>query len=154
MIRYKNIEVTIGLFMILAFTALIFVTVQTTSFSMENKDSSYFLRAKFDDASGLRKKAPVRIAGVKIGEIQHIKLDETTYQADTQVIIYDKNVQIPQDSSISILTEGILGSKYVQISPGYDEAMLKDGDTIAKTYSGIILENILSQAITAFTSKE
>ncbi len=154
MIRYKNIEITIGIFMMLAFTALLFVTVQTTSFSIESKNRSYSLTASFDDASGLRKKAPVRIAGVKIGELQAITLDEETYQAITQVIIYDKTVKIPQDSSISILTEGILGSKYVQITPGYSEKMLTNGDTIEKTYSGIILENILSQALAAFTTKE
>lgn len=154
MIRYKNIEITIGIFMMLAFTALLFVTVQTTSFSIESKNRSYSLTARFDDATGLRKKAPVRIAGVKIGELQAITLDDETYQAITQVIIYDKKVKIPQDSSISILTEGILGSKYVQITPGYSEKMLGNGDSIEKTYSGIILENILSQALAAFTTKE
>ena len=140
--------------MMLAFTALLFVTVQTTSFSIENKNRSYSLTAKFDDATGLRKKAPVRIAGVKIGELQAIVLDDDTYQAITQIIIYDKKVKIPQDSAISILTEGILGSKYVQINPGFSDQMLENGDHIDKTYSGIILENILSQALAAFTTKE
>ena len=140
--------------MMLAFTALLFVTVQTTSFSIENKNRSYSLTAKFDAATGLRKKAPVRIAGVKIGELQAIVLDDDTYQAITQIIIYDKKVKIPQDSAISILTEGILGSKYVQINPGFSDQMLENGDHIDKTYSGIILENILSQALAAFTTKE
>lgn len=154
MIRYKSTEITVGMFIILAFTCLLFVTVQTTSFSIEGKNDSYILKASFENVSGLKNKAPVRIAGVKIGEVSNIVLNIETYQADTDILIYNKNTNIPIDSSISILTEGLLGAKYASINPGYGEKSLTPNSEIQKTYSGVVLESIISKALAAFTSKE
>ena len=154
MIRHKNIEVTIGMFILLAFTALIFVIVQTTSFNIESRGQRYELIADFEDATGLKPKAPIRIAGVKIGEVKDVSLDTETYRAKTTLLIFNKDIHIPKDSSISILTEGILGAKYTQITPGFEEDALQNQDVITKTYSGIILENILGQAINSLSSKD
>ena len=154
MIRHKNIEVTIGMFILLAFTALIFVIVQTTSFNIESRGQRYELIADFEDATGLKPKAPIRIAGVKIGEVKDVSLDTETYRAKTTLLIFNKDIHIPKDSSISILTEGILGAKYTQITPGFEEDTLQNQDVITKTYSGIILENILGQAINSLSSKD
>ena len=154
MIRHKNIEVTIGMFILLAFTALIFVIVQTTSFNIESRGQRYELIADFEDATGLKPKAPIRIAGVKIGEVKDVSLDKETFRAKTTLLIFNKDIHIPKDSSISILTEGILGAKYTQITPGFEEDALQNQDVITKTYSGIILENILGQAINSLSSKD
>ncbi|MEC8063335.1 MAG: outer membrane lipid asymmetry maintenance protein MlaD [Pseudomonadota bacterium] len=154
MIRHKNMEITIGMFTMLALTSLLFLIVQTTSFSTDTKGLRYHILADFDDATGLKPKAPVRIAGVKVGEVRSVNLEKDTYFAQVDIIIYDKGFKIPRDSTISILTEGILGSKYAQIKPGFDEKMLHNGDKIAKTYSGIILENLIGQAIGALTNKD
>ena len=75
-------------------SSLDFVTIQTTSFSIEGKNDSYILKASFENVSGLKNKAPVRIAGVKIGEVSNIVLNIETYQADTDILIYNKNTKV------------------------------------------------------------
>ena len=126
MLREKNSELTVGIFILIAFFALLFVTVQTTSLNFKTNSDSIRLNASFSNINGLRQKAPVRIAGVKIGEVSQIKLNSKTYQADITIVIYNDKVQIPTDSVISILTEGVVGSKFISIDPGYDEEYLKN----------------------------
>ena len=153
MLREKNSELSVGLFMLIAFFALLFVTVQTSSLNFKNQSAAYSLSASFIDINGLRAKAPVRIAGVKIGEVQSIVLNKSTYQADINVTIYSKQVEIPKDSTISILTEGVVGSKFISIEPGFDNTMLTNNSVIEKTKPSLSVEQVINQAIAAFTSQ-
>ena len=154
MLREKNSELSVGLFVLLSFFALLFVTVQTTSLNFKNNSGSYRLNASFSDINGLSVKAPVRIAGVKIGEISQINLNHETYQADVSLIIYDSNIKIPKDSVMSILTEGVVGSKFVSIEPGFDAEMLTNDGTIGKTKPSLAIEQVINEAIAIFATKE
>ena len=154
MLREKNSELTVGIFILIAFFALLFVTVQTTSLNFKSNSDSIRLNASFSNINGLRQKAPVRIAGVKIGEVSQIKLNSKTYQADITIVIYNDKVQIPTDSVISILTEGVVGSKFISIDPGYDEEYLKNGQSIDKTKPSLAIEEVINEAIAIFATKE
>ena len=154
MAREKNSELSVGLFILIAFFALLFVTVQTSSLNFKSQHDAYSLRANFTDINGLRIKAPVRIAGVKIGEVTTIKLNQETYQADIAIVIYDSHIQIPKDSMISIMTEGVVGSKYIAIEPGFENIMLTNDSVIEKSKPSLSVEQVINQAIAAFTAKE
>ena len=154
MAREKNSELSVGLFILIAFFALLFVTVQTSSLNFKSQQDAYKLRASFTDINGLRIKAPVRIAGVKIGEVTTIKLNQETYQADIAIVIYDSQIQNPKDSMISIMTEGVVGSKYIAIEPGFENNMLTNDSVIEKSKPSLSVEQVISQAIAAFTAKE
>ena len=152
MAREKNSELSVGLFILVAFFALLFVTVQTSSLNFKSQQDAYKLRASFTDINGLRIKAPVRIAGV--GEVTTIKLNQETYQADIAIVIYDSHIQIPKDSMISIMTEGVVGSKYIAIEPGFENTMLTNDNVIEKSIPSLSVEQVINQAIAAFTAKE
>lgn len=154
MLREKNSEISVGLFIVLAFFALLFVTVQTTSLNFKNRSNSYRLHASFSDISGLRAKAPVRIAGVKVGEITQIKLNRESFQADVTFVIYDEKLKIPKDSIISILTEGVVGSKFAAIDPGFENEALSNGETLEKSKPSLALEQVINEAIAIFATKE
>ncbi len=154
MLREKNSEFSVGLFVLLAFFALLFVTIQTTSFNFKPSNTAYELKASFADINGLSPKAPVRIAGVKIGEITNIALNPETYQADVTLMIYSQSVQIPVDSIISIFTEGVVGSKFASIEPGFENEMLKNNGVIAKSKPSYAIEQVINEAIAMFATKE
>ena len=154
MLREKNSELSVGLFILIAFFALLFVTIQTTSLNFKANSNSYKLNASFTDINGLRAKAPVRIAGVKIGEVTQINLNSNTYQADIGLVIYNEKIKIPKDSVISILTEGVVGSKFISIDPGFDEEYLKNGQCIDKSKPSLAIEQVINEAIAIFATKE
>lgn len=154
MVREKNYELSVGLFILVAFFALLFVTIQTSSLNFKNSAKSYRLHASFSDINGLRSKAPVRIAGVKIGEVTKISLNNTSYQADINFIIYSDKVKIPKDSLISILTEGVVGSKFVSIEPGFDDESLTNGQAIERSKPSLAIEKVINEAIAIFATKE
>ena len=154
MLRDTNSEFSVGLFVLLAFFALLFVTIQTTTLNFSQSNSSYNLNASFTDINGLSTKAPVRIAGVKIGEVTEIMLNPETYQADVKLVIYSDVTKIPTDSVISIFTEGVVGSKFAAIDPGFETDMLKDNGLIAKTKPSYAIEQVINEAIAMFATKE
>ncbi len=154
MTRYKNIEITIGLFFILALSALLFITVHTTNFNLKTQSDNYKLRANFENINGLSVQAPIRIGGVKIGEVDRITLNPDNYLAEVSLIIFNKEIEIPDDSSISILTEGLLGNKYAAITPGFSDIALQNNEFIKKTYPAIVFERVLGQAISYISSKQ
>ena len=96
----------------------------------------------------------MRIAGVKIGEVTNIELNPETYQADVTLMIYSQSVQIPVDSIISIFTEGVVGSKFASIEPGFENEMLKNNAVIAKTKPSYAIEQVINEAIAMFATKE
>lgn len=108
------------------------------------------LHAKFDEIAGLYVKAPVKIAGVKVGIVQAIGLESGTYRALVALDV-DQSVAIPVDSIVKIYTEGVLGSKYLAIIPGYDDKMMVDGGVFAQAESSVILEGLIAQFVDAFS---
>jgi phospholipid/cholesterol/gamma-HCH transport system substrate-binding protein len=100
--------------------------------------------ALFDQVAGLKPRSPVEIAGVRVGQVSGIRLDGETYQARVDLDL-DKALQLPVDSSAAIVTAGILGDRYVQLTPGAEEAVLQPGERIAFTESAVVLERLIGK---------
>ena len=139
----KIIETMVGFFMLLGIIGLAVLAFQVSGVRQYTPGRTYHITASFDTIGGLRIRAPLRIAGVRIGEVSDISLDPKTYRAKVGFVISENDNNIPADSSLSILTEGLLGTNYVGLTPGFDNKMLKDGDVIQETHPAIILESLI-----------
>ena len=138
----KNIvETLIGA--VVLFVAVFFLLFAYKSSNISNGDG-YAITAKFDNASGVSLGSDVRIGGIKVGVVSTLGLDKTTYQALVTMQIH-KTTLVPKDSSASIVGDGLLGGKYVQLIPGGDEAMLEAGGTINYTQSAVNLEEMIGK---------
>ncbi|WP_119964434.1 outer membrane lipid asymmetry maintenance protein MlaD [Simplicispira lacusdiani] len=139
----KN-DVWVGLFVLLGAAALLFLSLQAANLLGLNFESGYRVTAKFDNIGGLKPQAAVRSAGVVVGRVESITFDDKTYQARVTLLLQERYA-FPKDSSLKILTSGLLGEQYIGIEAGADEKNLAAGDTIAATQSAIVLENLISQ---------
>lgn len=140
----RNIEILVGLFVLLGMAALVFVALKAANLASFSNGETYSLTARFDNIGGLKPRAPVRSAGVVVGRVKSIALDPKTFQG---VVTLDlqRSYAFPKDSSAKILTAGLLGDQYIGLEPGGDEKNLVAGDTIKQTQSAVVLENLISQ---------
>ena len=113
--------------------------------------AGYDLRASFDHIDGLNEGADVRIAGVKVGSVTGEQIDHSTFQAVVTMKIGD-DIQLPKDTSAEIVSESLLGGKYLSLTPGGDTALLKPGEKITITQSAVSLEQLLGKFIFSVTS--
>jgi phospholipid/cholesterol/gamma-HCH transport system substrate-binding protein len=152
----RNLEIGTGLFVLLGFAALAFLTTQLPSSGLKlgGKKSGYHVLAKFDNVGDLKPGAPVSMAGVNIGEVESIKFDTHDYKAAVSLRIDKSFSEIPDDSDASIQTQGLLGGKYVGIGPGGSETYLKDGSTIPFTQSAIVLESLVNKFFANMASRD
>jgi phospholipid/cholesterol/gamma-HCH transport system substrate-binding protein len=141
----RNIEILVGGFVLLGFVGLVFLALKAANLgTMTSSGGSYLLNARFDNIGGLKAKAAIRTAGVVVGRVENIELDEKTFQARVTIAM-DKRYAFPKDSSLKILTSGLLGEQYVGLEAGADADNLVAGDTIGATQSAVVLENLISQ---------
>jgi phospholipid/cholesterol/gamma-HCH transport system substrate-binding protein len=151
----RSLEIGTGLFVILGLAAIIFLTTQLPASGLKlglGPVPGYDVTAEFDNIGDLKVGAPVRMAGVTIGSVTAIGLDNQSFRADVHLHIYPQFSQIPQDSYASIETEGLLGGQYVAISPGGLDTYLKQGSQILQTQSAIVLENLINKFFANFSS--
>ena len=137
-------DVWVGLFVILGAVAILFLALKAGNLLSLSFDSGYTVTARFNNIGGLKVRAAVKSAGVVVGRVEKISFDDKSYQADVELNL-DRHYQFPKDSSVRILTAGLLGEQYVGIDPGADTKMLADGDKITDTQSAIVLESLISQ---------
>jgi len=140
----KKIEILVGGFVLLGFAALLFLALKAANLGNFSGDDGYVLQARFDNIGGLKARAPVRSAGVTVGRVTAITLDNKTYQG---VVIMDirRGFEFPKDSLAKILTSGLLGDQYVGLEAGVNDAALAPGATITHTQSALVLENLIGQ---------
>jgi phospholipid/cholesterol/gamma-HCH transport system substrate-binding protein len=141
--RSKN-DVWVGLFVLIGAVAILFLALQSANLLSLNFQSTYKVTAKFDNVGGLKAKAAVRSAGVVVGRVEKILFDDKSFQA-TVYLSMESRYAFPKDSSLKILTSGLLGEQYLGIEAGSEEAILASGDTIASTQSAVVLESLISQ---------
>lgn len=139
-----QIEFTAGLFLLLGIAALIFLALHATD-GGALKDGGYRVVADFSNVGGLKARANVSLGGVSVGSVESIDLDPETFSARVVMIIGDRFRTLPDDTSASILTSGILGDQYIGLEPGGAPDMLKDGDKIMITQSALVLEQLISR---------
>jgi len=137
----------VGLFMLAGIAALSVLAFKVSGFSNFQGHGYYTLTAEFDNIGGLKVRAPVRIAGVTIGRVRGIVLDKISFRAKVLLAIDSVDNNLPTDTAASILTEGILGSNFIGLTPGFEETFLSDGDAITTTHPAIILENLIGQLL-------
>lgn len=140
----SNKDVWVGLFVILGALALLFLALQSANLLTLSFDKGYPVTAKFDNIGTLKPKAAVKSAGVVVGRVDSITFDDKSFQAKVALSM-DKRFTFPKDSSLKILTAGLLGEQYIGIEAGADTANLAAGDTISTTQSAVVLENLISQ---------
>ncbi len=151
----RSLEIGTGLFVILGLAALVFLTTQLPSSGLKlgfGKTPGYDVTAEFDNIGDLKVGAPVRMAGVRIGDVTAIGLDNQSFRANVHLHIYPQFNEIPEDSYASIETEGLLGGQYIGISPGGLSTYLKNGSQILQTQSAIVLENLINKFFANFSS--
>lgn len=151
--KQRYVDISVGLFMLLGLLALLVMAMKVSNISDFMSQKDYAVTADFTDIGGLKVRAPVTVAGVKIGEVTHIELQPGELNAKvTMSLRSDKKIPY-EDSSARILTQGLLGSNYISIVPGFDDEgaknhpYLQNGDVIAKTQEAIILENLIGQLL-------
>lgn len=147
----KGVEVSVGLFILLGIAALLILVFRVSGLWTHTTQPTYAVTAEFNNIGDLKPRAPVTIAGVRIGQVESIRLDNRTFRAVVRLLIDGQEDRIPEDSEASILTAGLLGSNYIEITPGFEEDYLAEGSPIKETHSAIILENMIGQLL--FNSK-
>jgi len=151
----RTLEIGTGLFVLLGIAALIFLTTQLPSsgLKLSAAKSGYHVTANFDNIGDLKVGSPVTMAGVSVGEVESIKFDPKSFQAVVGLRFDNQYNQIPDDSFASIQTQGLLGGKYVGLSPGGADTFLKNGSHIDQTQSAIVLENLINKLFASFANK-
>lgn len=137
-------DVWVGLFVLLGGAAILFLALKSANLLTLSFETGYPVSAKFDNIGGLKPKAAVKSSGVVVGRVETITFDDKSFQAKVAMSM-DKRYTFPKDSSLKILTAGLLGEQYIGIEAGADTANLAAGDTIASTQSAVVLENLISQ---------
>ncbi|MDO8282462.1 MAG: outer membrane lipid asymmetry maintenance protein MlaD [Thermodesulfovibrionia bacterium] len=138
-----SIETIVGIFLVLGLVALAYMSVTLGGVSLFGTDQ-YKVSAQFGNISGLTKDATVEIAGVIVGKVASVSLNGDDYQAKVEMLI-NPNVKLQEDTIASIRTQGIIGDKYVKLSPGASEDLIKDGGEIVETESSLVLEELVSK---------
>jgi phospholipid/cholesterol/gamma-HCH transport system substrate-binding protein len=151
----RGIEIGTGLFVLLGFASLLFLTTQLPSSGLKlaAAKTGYHITAAFDNVGDLKVGSPVTMAGVNLGEVETIHIDWTTYKAVVAMRIDNKFNKIPEDSDASIQTQGLLGGKYIGIGAGGSETFLKEGSQITLTQSALVLENLINKFFSSAASK-
>jgi len=141
--RSKN-DVWVGLLVLIGAAAILFLALQSANLLSLSFQSTYSVTAKFDNIGGLKPQAAVKSAGVVVGRVAAIQFDDKSYQA-TVTLALEQRYAFPKDSSLKILTSGLLGEQYIGMEAGSDDKNLVAGDRVLSTQSAVVLENLISQ---------
>ena len=147
MISRKSLELWVGLFVASGILALAMLAFKVGNLTTTDVKGGYRITAHFDNVGGLKVKAAVTMAGVRIGRVSGIAFDADRYQAVVTMDIDGRYANIPADSTANILTSGLLGDQYIGFEPGGEEAYLKEGDSVLRTQSALVLEKLVGQVI-------
>ena len=152
----RTLEIGTGLFMLLGFAALLFLTTQlpASGLKLRGAKAAYHVTAEFDDIGDLKVGSPVSMSGVRLGEVSGIRFAPKDYKAVVTMRIGLQYQQIPDDSYASIQTQGLLGGKYIGLSPGGSDTYLKDGSHIDQTQSALVLETLINKFFANYASSK
>ncbi|MEE3159561.1 MAG: outer membrane lipid asymmetry maintenance protein MlaD [Pseudomonadota bacterium] len=143
--RMRNVELMVGGFMVMGIVALVLMALRVSGLSMDAAGETYTIKARFENLGGLTDRAKVSLAGVTIGRVTNITLDQVWYAAVVEMEIDKSMDTLPIDTSASILTAGLLGEKYIGLSVGAEIDYMQDGDWVQDTQSAVVLEELISR---------
>lgn len=144
MSRSPTRDLLVGLFVLLGFGAIAYLSLAVGGVSLSRR-GGLTLIASFDELGGLKPRAPVVIAGVKVGQVRTTELGDD-YRARVTLDL-DRTLKIPADTTASIVTAGLLGDRYISLQPGGDPQELPNGGTISFTESAVLLERLLGKIV-------
>ena len=140
-----TMETYVGLFVVAGLAGIFFLAVKMGEVGVF-KPETYTVKARFTSVSGLKTGGVVELAGVKVGKVSNIELDPQAYEAVVYLSL-DSGVELQEDAIASIRTAGIIGDRFVKLSPGGSDLILEDGDEIIETESAISIEELVSKYI-------
>ncbi|MGB9716774.1 MAG: outer membrane lipid asymmetry maintenance protein MlaD [Thermodesulfovibrionales bacterium] len=139
-----DLELAVGFFVLIGMSSLIFLSIKLGRLETIG-GGKYILYAAFENAGGIKPGATVEIAGVEVGRVKSVDIDKD-YRAFISITI-EKDIKIQEDAIASIRTKGLIGEKYIEISPGGSENILPSGGTIKETEPAIDVEKILGKFV-------
>ncbi len=148
----RRLELGVGLFAVLGLGALLMLSMKVSNLSHIFAETGYLVTARFQNIGGLKVKSPVKMAGVRIGRVVAIQLDEQAYQALVTLEIEANYTKIPIDTKASIFTAGLLGEQYIGLKEGYEESYLTENGEIFITQPALVLEQLIGQFLLSFAS--
>ncbi len=139
-------DLLVGVFVLAGLAALAYLSIQLGGATYSGP-GGLRLYASFDEIGGLAPRSPVVIGGVKVGQVKSIELSPNGDFRARVMIDIDQRLKLPDDTSASILTQGVLGSQYIGLEPGGSETVLPDGGEIAYTQSAVVIERLIGRVI-------
>jgi len=141
----RSIEIAVGIFVLIGILCIGYMTVKLGKMEWFGSDH-YAVSARFQSIAGLKTGATVEMAGVKIGKVESIFLDPVQQVAVVKIRIQE-GVELTDDVIASVKTAGMIGDKYIKLSPGGSDIILKSGDMITETESAMDLEDLISKYV-------
>lgn len=138
-------DLLVGVFVLAGFAALAYLSISLGGLTYAGP-GGLVLYATFDEVGGLAARSPVVIGGVRVGEVESIVLDPEEFRARVKLNL-DPDLKLPDDSSASIYTQGVLGDQYVSLQPGASEDLLAPGQEIPFTQSATVLERLIGRLV-------
>lgn len=146
----RKLEFWVGSFVLAGICAILVMIFQVADVKGIGSNDTYLVQAEFDNIGSLKVRSPVKVGGVVVGRVQSIALDTERLLPSVTLAIDSHYNQFPENSSVQILTSGLIGEQYISLIPGFifdDEEMLKDGDRIEDTKSALVLEDLIGQVL-------
>ena len=146
--QMRTVEISVGAFVLAGLLALVVLVIKVSGVTLTMNPDTHRVLAEFDDVAGLRVRAKVSMAGVTIGRVARIDVDPSYGVAIVEMEIDDRSWPLSVDTGARILTEGILGARYIGLMPGADDETLEEGDYITDTQGALVLENLIGDLVT------
>ncbi|KPJ93825.1 MAG: outer membrane lipid asymmetry maintenance protein MlaD [Gammaproteobacteria bacterium SG8_11] len=149
----KMVQMWVGIFVAIGIASLFMLAMKVSNISAFADTEGYELTLNFSNIGGLKVRSPVTMAGVVIGRVSEIGFDKEIYEAEVKVKIENRYDNIPEDTSASIFTSGLLGEQYIGLEPGGSDTFLKEGDRFKLTQSAVVLEQLIGQFLVSKASE-
>lgn len=153
MMHSKTVQIWVGLFVLIGMASLLVLSMKVSNISAFTETEGYEVTAHFENIGGLKVKSPVTMAGVVVGRVSDIGFDSESFEAVVTLKIQHQYNNLPEDTSASIFTAGLLGEQYIGLDAGGAEDSLKAGDEFQLTQSAIVLEQIIGQFLVSQADK-
>ena len=141
--KNTNLELSVGLFMLIGIAALVCLTIQVGTGSLTGGDT-YLIESRFSNAGGLHPGSSVTLAGVTVGCVEDVRMEPSDFSAIVTMRVL-ADLRLPTDTMASIKTTGLIGDKYVSLSPGADDTYMEPGTRITLTESAVDLESLIGK---------
>ena len=149
----KTVQVWVGIFVVAGMASLLMLSMKVSNISAFTETEGYEVKASFENIGGLKVRSPVTMAGVVVGRVSSIGFDPQTFEAVVTMNIQNQYNAIPEDTSASIYTSGLLGEQYIGLEAGGAEEVLKQGSAIQLTQSAVVLEKLIGQFLVSQADK-